>query len=630
MSKWWMIKTRRGKLDLEASGAIWTRFAHYTLRHRWPLLGALGAAFGAMFMQLAAPWPIKVIFDYILSDKMAGSRLGGALSAVSSGPMSALAWVCGAVLFIAILDAIFCHYRDVTLAQVGQRIVGKIRRDLFAHIQTLPPSALEHRRTGDLLTRLTGDIRMLRQMLVDTVIMSGQALLTITAMVAVMFWFNPTLALLGVTTVPITIGMGWRISKKIRKATKSQREKESVVASIAHDVFGAMPVVQAFNREAVEQKRFSSENRSSVRAGVRATRLQSKLFRVVAISSAAATCAILFVGVRSVLRGAMTAGDLLVFISYLRALNKPIRHIAKAASQVAKATACGQRVAEVFAMEPAVCDADGSHELTDVRGEVRFQNVSFAYNETKSALSDVSFHIRPGRRVAVVGHTGAGKSTLAKLLLRFHDPDEGAVMVDGQDVREVTMASLRRSIGWVHQETVLFGMSVAENIALAQPDADDEAVVAVARRVHAHEFIKTLPKRYDTVLGQGGSTLSGGQRQRIALARAMLKHPPILLLDEPATGLDAVSRHLVEKAWMSPENTATTIVICHRLRDMERFDAILVLKSGRLCEQGTHAELIAGEGEYAGMIRAGGQHGPEAEPAADTAPDPTREGSVTC
>jgi ABC-type multidrug transport system fused ATPase/permease subunit len=452
--------------------------------------------------------------------------------------------------------------------------------------------------------RLTGDIQMLRVMLVGTVITLGQAGVAVVALVLAMFWLDPLLAAIGLATIPITFATGWRISKKIQKATKDQREKESSVANIAHDVLGAMSIIQAFNREAIEHKRFSRQERSTVRAGLKTTRLESKLYRTVALASAVSTCAILYFGVNSVLNGKMTAGQLLVFVAYLRSVGKPIRQMTKVAGQLAKSTTCAERIAEVLAIRPAIENAPNSRPLKSVQGQIAFEHVSFGYDEGRSALSDLCFEIKPGERVAIVGHSGAGKSTLAKLLLRFYDPKEGIVRIDGVDLKEVTLSSLRGCIGWVHQDTILFGMSVAENIALGVPDATQETIGEVARRVHANEFISELPKQYDTVLGQSGATLSGGQRQRIALARALLHNPQILVLDEPATGLDAQSRAIVEEAWLSPENAATTLVICHRLRDMERFDRILVLKCGRVCEAGTHAELLARGGEYAAACEA--------------------------
>ena len=524
---------------------------------------------------------------------------------MSSPSGSALAWVCGGILLIAVIDSVFSYIRDVLLAQTGQRVVGQLRQDLFAHLQTLSPPDLARHHTGGLLVRLTSDIQMLRQMLVNAVITAGENGLLIITMVAVMFWLNPTLALLGVLTIPISLGASWRISRQIRKATDKQREQESRIASVAHDVLGAMSIIQAFNRERIEEKRFARQNQRSIRAGVKATRLESKLSRIVSLASAAGVCVILYVGVRSVLNGGMTAGDLLVFVAYLRAVNKPMRKIAKLAGQVAKATSCGTRIAEIFAITPSVRDHENAQPLSAVKGRITFEKVSFAYDSDAPALSTIDLTIAAGERVAIVGHTGAGKSTLMKLLLRFYEPQSGVIRLDGVDIGDVKLRSLRRRIGWVHQDTVLFGMTVAENIALGRPDAGPDLIRAVARRVQASEFIEELPDGFDTVLGQGGFTLSGGQRQRIALARALLRNPPILLLDEPATGLDDLTRQLVEQVWMSKENKATTLVICHRLRAMERFDKIVLLTHGRVGESGTHRELMAARGDYAALFDAG-------------------------
>lgn len=600
-----VIKTRRGKLDAARTRSVWSRFAHYARVHTRALGLALLASLGVIVVQVASPWPIKIIFDKVLSDSMRTPWLNAALAYVAGNPTAILLWACGAILAIAVLDALFSYVRDVQLAQTGQRVVGKIRQDLFAHLQTLPPSAFEHRKTGALLTRLTSDIQMLRQMIVNAVITGSQSLLTIVAMIVAMFWLNPLLALLAIATVPLTAWSSWRISRQIRKATAKQRENESEVASIAHDVIGAMAVVQAFNREKLEQKRFSRQNRKSIRAGVKTTRLESKLYRIISLASAVGLCAVLYFGVKAVLASAMTAGDLLVFVAYLRALNKPMRKISKLAGQIAKSTACGERVAELFAIQPDIRDRKDAIALPDARGEIEFENVTFAYEPKHVALSEVSLRIRAGERVAFVGHTGAGKSTLIKLLLRFYDVQHGAVRVDGHDLRGLTTESLRRQIGWVHQDTVLFGMSVADNIALGRPDASASLIRRIARAVRADEFIKQLPHGYKTVLGQNGATLSGGQRQRIALARALLREPRMLLLDEPATGLDALTRQIVEETWLSPANEATTLVICHRLQNMDRFDRIVLLSEGRVRATGKHAELLKTDSEYAALFTAG-------------------------
>ncbi len=600
----WTIKTRRGKLHLDKLRSVWSWASCYSRAHVARLALALLAAIGVVSMQLVAPWPLKIVFDDVFVQRRGHAGwLDRLVRDWAFSPDQLLLGCCAAILVIAAFDAVLAYSRDVLLATTGQQIVGKIRQDLFRHLKTLPPSVFEHTSTGALLSRMTGDIQMLRQLLVDAFVALAQNLLLIVTTVVAMFWLDVSLACVGLLAVPITLVASWHIARAIQRATKQAREKESEVASIAHDVLGAMAIVQAFNREAIEQKRFTRENRSTVRAGVRSTRLESKLMRIVSLASAAALVGTLYVGAQGVLSHRITAGELLVFIAYLRMVTRPLREIAKIAGQAAKSTVCGQRIAELFAIQPAVTNKPGALELTHPRGDITFENVTFEYEPERPALRDVNLHVRAGERIAIVGPTGAGKSTLIKLLLRFHDPNLGRVCIDALDLRDVTTDSLRRCIGWVHQDTVLFGMSVADNITLGRPEADETLIRDVARRVHAHEFIDHLPQGLATVLGQNGVTLSGGQRQRLALARALLREPRILLLDEPATGLDARTRSIVEDAWLSPSNCATTIVICHRLHAMERFDRVVVMADGRIEAAGLHAELLASCSTYATLVR---------------------------
>jgi len=599
-----VFKTHRGKLDVGQMTVVWRKFAKYVKPHWKPLLVAFISTLGVVAAGIAAPWPIKLVFDVVLTDAMAHTAVGRLIARWTDTPVGALTIVCGLILLIAIVESFFSYFRDVLLAKTGQDVVGRIRQDLFRHMQKLSPDVFESRRTGDLLMRLTGDIRMLRQMMVNAWITAGQNVLTIVTISAVMFWLNPLLATVALGALPL---IGWstaRISKRIRHVTKAQREKESFIASIAHEVLGAMTVVQAFNREKIEAQRFARQNRSSIRAGVRATRLEAKLFRIVSLSSAVGLCAVLFLGVRSVIDKAMTPGDLLLFVAYVRAVNKPLRKLSKLAGQTAKATACGMRIVEIFQIPRAIRDAKDAVAAENLQGHVELDHVSFTYPDGTPALMDVSLSVAPGERVAVVGRSGAGKSTLMKLLLRFYDVDEGSIRFDGTDIRKFTVTSLREQIAIVQQDTVLFGLSVAENIALGCEGASKEQIQEAAKAVGAHSFIRELPEKYDTRLSEKGTTLSGGQRQRIALARALLRRSPILLLDEPITGLDSASAQRAEASWMVEQNARTTVVICHDLSAMERFNRIYVFEHGRLSDAGTHDELLDRCTEYSQLYDA--------------------------
>ncbi|MCH8923394.1 MAG: ABC transporter ATP-binding protein [Planctomycetes bacterium] len=586
-----IIKTQRGKLNLGEVDVIRRRFAIYLRPHRMALLAAFLACFGAVAMQVASPWPIKLVFDVVISDAMADTAVGQWFAAHAADKTVALAIICGCIVLIALAEASFCYVRDILLARTGQQVVGKLRQSLFRHMQRLSPDVFESRLTGDLLMRLTGDIQMLRQMIVNAWITAGQNLLTILAIIAVMFWLNPFLALVATATIPLIAWSTVRISKRLRKVSANQREKESFVAAVAHEVLGAIMTVQAFNREKIESQRFARQNRASIRAGLNATRLEAKLFRIVTLSSAVGMCAVLFLGVRSVLSGVMTAGDLLVFVAYVRAINKPLRKLSKLAGHTAKATACGMRVAEILNIPPAIQDAPDAIVAERVRPKIELRDVGFTYPNGTRALQGVSLRIEPGERIAVVGRSGAGKTTVMKLLLRFYDPTEGAILLDDTEIPRFTVASLRDQIAVVQQDTVLFGLTIAENISLGSEESEAKAVRRSAKAVGAHSFIMGLPDGYDTKLSERGTTLSGGQRQRIALARALLRDAPILILDEPVNGLDAEVAQLAEAMWMAPDPARTVIVICHDYSLMDRYDRIVVLDNGRLLDVGTHAEL---------------------------------------
>ncbi|HMY73324.1 MAG TPA: ABC transporter ATP-binding protein, partial [Blastocatellia bacterium] len=388
------------------------------------------------------------------------------------------------------------------------------------------------------------------------------------------------------------------VYRRIKASARRQREREGNVASRIHEVLSALPLVRAFARERHEQERFEKESSHTLEEGVRTARMEAAASRAVEIISAAGLCAVVLFGALQVIEGRILPGEVLIFTAYLNNMYKPLRTLARISSQFSKAMASADRIAEIFKIEPEPVEDHSGVRVQSLRGEIVFKNVSFDYGDGKGVLRDVSFHIKPGQRVAFVGASGAGKSTIASLLLRFYEPQTGEILIDGVDLRKYERESLRRQIGVVLQDSILFGASIRENIAYGKPQATDEEISAAARDAHAQEFIAQLPDGYDTIIGERGSTLSGGQRQRLCLARALIKKPSVLLLDEPTSAIDAESSALIQQTIHRLLDGKTMLVISHQFAGIENFDQILVLKNGRIVEKGTHAQLVAQRGYY--------------------------------
>lgn len=380
------------------------------------------------------------------------------------------------------------------------------------------------------------------------------------------------------------------------------------MAATAAEAIGAIKVVQALSLQNMLESTFSNHNRESLQEDAEAQKLSAGLERTMEVLVTVGVALVLWRGVQLVLQGAVTAGELLVFITYLKTTFKPLRQLAKYAGQIAKATASGERIIDVLDRIPDVRDTRGALEALPFKGAVEFQRVTFAYESSGDVevdtLRDVSFAVQPGEHVALVGPSGSGKSTLVSLLLRFYDPMEGCILIDGHDLREYKIDSLRRQISIVLQDSILFASTVRENIAYGCLGASDVDVEAAARLANAHEFIVKLPQGYDTVLGERGATLSGGQRQRIAIARAAIRRAPIVILDEPTTGLDNHSEQVVNSALNRLTQGCTTFMISHNLQSVEQVDRILYVENGRVLEQGTHQELLQLGGRYAKLHQA--------------------------
>ncbi len=570
-------------------------------RARFALAGA--TAIGYALVRLVEPWTIKLILDSVVLEHPVPGVLAGWLGSWGTDRIALLNVLVVAIVVIALLSGLLYYHQKLFAAQVGHRAVADLRLDLYRHLQGLCFAFHERRRTGDLLARLTSDIRFLREMFVSLPLSMLQELFLMLGMVAVMAWMDWSLTLLALTSVPAIAFLLHSYQGPMRTALRRQRDREGDIATTAAEVFGAIKVVQSFGRERKEADRFGASNKRSLRTGLKATRLEAKLRWYAEITVALVTAAVVAVAVRRVLSGALLPGDLIVFVAYLKNFNRPLRRVSRMAERSARGVAAGERVFAMLEVEPTVGDRPGARRARGLSGAIEFDGVSFQHRRGPRVLRDVSLRVEPGERLALVGRTGAGKSTMLSLIPRFYDPGRGAVRADGNDLRDLRLESLRAQIATVFQEPVLFATTVAENIGYGRPDATPEEVREAARRAGIHDVIEGLVDGYDTVLGERGGTLSGGQRQCVAIARALIKDAPIVLLDEPTAGLDAQSAAMVLAALETLMAGRTVVLVSHQLANIHSADRIVVLDRGRIVDQGTHATLVDADGLYGSLSR---------------------------
>lgn len=553
---------------------------------------------GFTLTELVSPWPLKIIFDHILLDKRLPASLGWLEGLLSHGKVSAVVVLSLVIVLIAGFRGAFGYLHTFITSRVGYQMVYRLRLELFAHLQQLSLSFHARTRTGELLTKVVSDTSALKDVFAESALNFASHLLTVAGMFCVMFAINWRLGLVALASFPAVCYALFTVYRRIKASARRQREHEGMVASRIHEVLSALHLVRAFAREKHEQERFEKENSHTLEEGVRTARMEAAASRSVEIISAAGLCAVVLFGALQVIGGRMLPGEVLIFTAYLTSMYKPLRTLARISSQYSKAMASAERIAEIFRIEPERLDDHHGVKVSGLRGEVVFKNVTFDYGDGKGVLRNVSFAVQAGQRVALVGASGAGKSTIASLLLRFYEPQEGEILIDGVEIRKYERESLRRQIGVVLQDSILFGASISENIAYGKPDATDAEIEAVAREARAHEFIAELPDGYDTIIGERGSTLSGGQRQRLCLARALLRRPSLLLLDEPTSAIDAESSTLIQQTIHRLLNGKTMLMISHQFAGIENFDQILVLKNGEIVERGTHAQLVQQKGYY--------------------------------
>ncbi|WP_111560112.1 ABC transporter ATP-binding protein [Paracoccus sediminilitoris] len=588
------------------------RFAPYLRPHRRMLTGATAALIAATLMRLLEPWPLKFVIDRVVPSNLAEVGGSGVSTIDALDPMVLLTLCAVGLVGIIGLRALFQYLATIGFAIVGNRVLTKVRGDLFRHLQGLSLGFHTRSRAGDLTMRLIGDVAMLKETAVTAALPLTANVLVLLGMVTVMMVVDWQLALIALLPLPALWFASIRAGKKIQTASRKQRKVEGEMAATAAEAMSSMRTVQALSIEDRAADSFSGANGKSMSGDVRAKRVAAGLERLVDLLVACAIALVLYFGTLQVLRGWLTPGDLLVFLTYLKATFRPIRGYAKYAARLAKASAAGERVVQLLDEVPDIRDRAGAVAAPAYAGRITFDRVTFGYGSGQPTLDNFSLQIEPGSNVALTGPSGAGKSTLAGLVLRLYDPSGGRILIDGQDIRDVTMTSLRRQIGFVPQETVLYSGTLADNIALgAGRDVTRDEIEAAARLANAHDFIAALPEGYDAQVAERGATLSAGQRQRIAIARAALRHCPVLVFDEPTTGLDSSNETTVTQAIWRLARGRTSLLITHDLSQAARADRIVFLEAGRVAEQGSHADLLAHGGRYARLwaLQGRGQDG---------------------
>ncbi len=582
------------------------------VRHFWPHLrkekglatASLLALLAEVALRLLEPWPLKFIFDRVISSS-AVSSASGSRTLDALDPVALLTLAALAVVVLAGMRALTAYASTVGFALVGNRVLSQVRSELYGHLQRLSLSFHTQARGGDLTVRVISDVGLLKDVVVTAVLPLSANVLILIGMLGVMFWMNKELALLAIAVLPLFWLRTVRLSRRIQEASRDQRRREGAMAATVAESIGAIRLVQTLSLEGAFSQAFSAQNKKSLKEGAKVKRLQASLERTVDVLIAISTGLVLWYGARLVLSAVLTPGDLLVFLTYLKNAFKPVRDFAKYTGRLAKASAAGERVLDLLDREPEIRNLPGARRAPPFRGDVRFDEVSFGYQGGRGplVLENIDFQVLPGQQVAVVGRSGIGKSTLTSLLLRLYDPQQGRVLIDGHDIREYTLESLRAQISAVLQDTLLFAATIRENIAWGAPGITAAEVQAAARLANAHEFILSLPDGYETTLGERGVTLSSGQRQRIAIARAAVRRSPILILDEPTTGLDEVNERAVVAALRRLAEGRTTFLITHDLPLAAQADLILYLESGRVVESGSHLHLMTQGGRYSVLYR---------------------------
>jgi len=551
------------------------------------------AVLGETATDVLEPWPVKIVVDSILQQKPMAPWMDH-LVRRAFGPerMAVLHFALAAVLAIAVVGAVSAYAEKFLTTSVGQWVAHDLRLTIYHHVQRLSLAQYDETRTGDLVTRVTDDIDSIQDFITSALLGIVVNLLTLVGMIAVMFWINWRFTLIALSIAPVLFTIVYLYTRRIKAASRAVRKKQSELLSNVAEILTSIRVVQAFAREDYEERRFESTSLENVEAALRARSLKAKLTPIVEVVVAVGTCLVLGYGANLALSGAISAGTLIVFLMYLSKMYKPMRDLSKMTDTISKAAVGYERIQEVLDLERRIADRPGARRARRFNGLIEFDHVTFGYDPQRPVLTDVSFRVEPGRAAAFVGPSGAGKTTIASLIPRFYDPTDGSIRIDGRDIRDYTVKSLREQIGFVLQDTLLFRTSIWENIAYGRPNAKPREIIRAAKLANAAEFIEQMPNGYGTLVGERGVTLSGGQRQRIAIARAIVRNSPILILDEATANLDASSEQLVVDALNRLIQGRTCVTIAHHIGAIRHADTVFVLKEGRIVAHGLRDDIL--------------------------------------